>query len=325
MDWTKIKELIQKSKRFALTAHVNPEGDALGAEFALYHHLKSLGKEVHIINNDPTLPIYRFLDPDGVVQVYSEKKHQKLLDSVDVIFILDVSSWDYMGRIAEAVQKSPAVKVCIDHHVRRGKFADIDIINQKACAAGEVVYDLLKELNGTMDVPTATALYASILTDTGVFRFGNTSPKSHLIAAELLKVGINHDQIYDALFENNSWSKVKLLEICLSDIHSEAGGKIAWILVTEEMLKKSRAGWSDAEGLIDVVRTIAGVAVSIIFREAEGGKVKVHLRSKGSIDVQQLAVKHGGGGHRMAAGMTLPGPTSRVVPLILANAKKLIN
>lgn len=325
MDWNAVKEIIQKNKRFALTAHVNPEGDALGAEFALYHYLRHLGKEAHILSNDAPLPMYRFLDPDGVVQVYDDKKHRKLLADVDVIFILDVSSWDYMGRVADGIRDSKALKVCIDHHVREGKFADIDCIDPRACAAGELVYDLLKSINGKLDAKTATALYASIITDTGVFRFANTSPKSHLIAAELLQTGINHNQIYEALFENTSWAKVKLLDLCLANIKSEADGKIAWILVTDEMLRKSQAGWNDADGLIDVVRTIEGVVLSIIFREFDGGKVKVHLRSKGNIDVQKLAVKHGGGGHRLASGITMDGPAAQVVQTILADAKKLVS
>jgi len=187
-----------------------------------------------------------------------------------------------------------------------------------------LVYDMLQQLNGKMDIPTATALYTAIITDTGVFRFSNTTTKSHLIAADLLKVGIDHDKIYGALYENNSWSKLKLLDMCLSGIKSEADGKIAWVLVTKKMIQESLATWSDADGLIDFVRTIHGVKISLIFREADEDKIKVHFRSKDRIDVEKLAIQFGGGGHKLASGASVEGPSEEVVSRVLAETKKLV-
>lgn len=324
MDWHKVAEIIEKNQRFALTAHMFPDGDALGAEFALYYHLKAKGKEVHIINNQPALPMFHFLDPISVIEVYNEKEHASLLAEMDVIFIVDVSAWDYMGDVGVPVKNSPATKICIDHHVKVGKFADLDFINEKACATGELVYDFLKQVDGKIDIPTATALYTAIITDTGVFRFSNTTTKSHLIAADLLKVGIDHDKIYGALYENSSWEKLKLLDLCFSNIQSESKGKIAWVLVTEKMIQESLATWSDADGLIDFVRTIQGVKISLIFREADENKIKVHFRSKDRIDVEKLAILFGGGGHKLASGASIEGPSEEVVSRVLAETKKLV-
>lgn len=323
-DWKKIADIVDGNRRFALTAHMQPEGDALGAELGLYHHLKTKGKEVKIINNDPTIPIFDFLDPKNEIEVYNEADHKDYLAGADVIFILDVSSWDYMGRLEDPIKTSKALKICIDHHVKKGQFADIDVIDTNACATGELVYDFLKNTNGTFDIPTATAIYTAVMTDTGVFRFPNTTSKSHLIAADLLSVGIDHEKIYESLYENNTWSKLKLLDLCIASIKSEADGKIAWIVVTNEMLQKSNASWNDADALLDIIRTIRGVKVALIFRETESEHVKVHFRSKDNIDVQQLAIHFGGGGHRLASGANIVGRVEEIIPRVLEEAKKLI-
>lgn len=324
MNWTLVQDIIQQNQRFALTAHMFPDGDAVGSEMALYYHLISLGKEVVIVNNQPTYRVHDFLDPDNVIELFDEKKHPEILSQVDVVFILDVSSWDYMGQVGESVKKSSAVKVCIDHHVQEGKFVDVDYIDEKTCATGELVYDLFIANKMPITPEIATALYTAIITDTGVFRFSNTTAKSHLIAADLLTKGVDHTQIYQFLYERASWPQVNLLQHCLARLQTEADGKVAWIHVTEEIVNKAKASWDDSNSLIDFVRTIEGVKISIIFREFSDGTIKVHFRSKDGINVQQLADELGGGGHRVAAGASVQGPADSILPKIIEKAKALL-
>ncbi len=324
MNWKKAKQIIQKNKRFALTAHMYPDGDAIGAEMALYHYLTALGKEVRVINNQPTMSTHTFLDPKGVIELFNESKHPQVLAGVDVIFIVDVSSWDYMGHVGESVKNSSAFKICIDHHVKKGALGDLDFIDETTCATGELVYDMFQQIKAKITIPMATALYTAIITDTGVFRFSNTTARAHLIAADLLEIGIDHNKIYQSLYEANSWPKMHLLKECLSEIRSEEKGKIAWVLITDKMVKKYKATWDDSNNLIDMLRTIEGVKISIIFRELEKGSLKIHFRSKDGIDIQPLAHKLGGGGHRVAAGASVNGAPKKLIPKILAEAKKLL-
>ncbi len=324
MNWSKVNEIIQQNQRFALTAHMFPDGDAVGSEMALYHHLKSLGKEVTVINNQPSYRVHDFLDSDGVIQLFEENKHPQILENVDVIFILDVSTTHYMGRVGQSVKKSKATKICIDHHVRDSEFVDFDYINEGACATGELVYDFFKENDLPISPEIGTSLYTAILTDTGVFRFSNTTSKAHMIAADLLTKGIDHNKIYQNLYERTSWSQLNLLGAGLAKIKSEADGKIVWLHLSDKMLEEAKATWDDTTGFVDVLRTIEGVKVSIIFRELNDGILKIHFRSKDGINIQPLAQELGGGGHKVAAGASIEGDAQKIIPQVLKKAKQLL-
>ncbi|HHL73332.1 MAG TPA: bifunctional oligoribonuclease/PAP phosphatase NrnA, partial [Bacteroidetes bacterium] len=186
-----VRQIIERYNRFVLTTHVNPDGDALGSEMAFARYLQQCGKQVSILNSSPTPETFHFLDPKKMMQQFDARQHIELLTSSDVLFILDISDWKRLRELGELVQTLPIEKVCIDHHLREGRFADVDIIHPQASSTGELLFELFSGLKAKMTVPICEALYTAILTDTGNFRFSNTSPRVMRIAAELMEQGID--------------------------------------------------------------------------------------------------------------------------------------
>lgn len=300
-------KLIKEKQKFIITTHINPDGDGLGSEIAFFHLLKDFGKEVFIINQDPPLKSYSFLGKDGNISVYNRDLHHEIFSSADVILAIDLSSANRLGVIEEELKSNQIYSVCFDHHPPVKKFADLHVVNQNASSIGEMIYDLAKEMGLDITEDIALGIYVSILTDTGSFRYTNTSSKTHEIAAELLKYGIEPNKIYQNIYENNSSKKIVLLGKMINTLQLDEAGKIVWAAITLKALKEAEydLGLGDKEGFIDMLRTLTGIEVAILFYEKEKTVIKVSMRSKGNIDVNQVASKFGGGGHPFAAGITM--------------------
>ena len=323
-ELAKIEKIIADNETFLLTTHHNPDGDALGSEIAMAEYLKSLGKNVHIINNSETPDNYKFLDADNEIFVYDKQQHYQLVSSVDVYIILDISDWARLREIGEIITNSSAPKICIDHHHINYKFADVDIIYEQASSTGELIFEFLNEVNFPIDINTATALYTCILTDTGSFRFSNTTSFTHEVASKMLKAGIKTKEIYSLIYEQNSRSKMALMGEALYNLKYECDGKLAWFVLTKEMFEKHQASNWDTEGFPELPRTIEGVEVSLMFTELNSQKVKISLRSKGKIVINTIAQKFGGGGHSFAAGSVIEKNLEEVVPQVLDEVKRVI-
>ena len=322
-------KVIKEKQNFVITTHINPDGDGLGSEIAFFHLLKNLGKEVSLINQDPPPVTYSFLDKKGDFCVYSRESHHEIFNSADVFLAIDLSSPDRLGAVEEELKNNNIYSVCFDHHPPDKKFADIHVVNEKASSIGEMIYDLAKEmgLNTTKDI--ALGIYVSILTDTGSFKYTNTNSKTHMIAAELLKYGIEPYSIYKNIYENNSYQKILLMGKMLNTFQLDEANKLAWAVVTQKVLKETGFDFSseDKEGFIDILRSLNGIEVVLMFSEKEKDVIKVSLRSKGNIDVNQIAMKFGGGGHPFAAGITLNKaklePTVQKILLETSNSVKV--
>ncbi len=322
-------KVIKENQKFVITTHINPDGDGLGSEIAFFHLLKNLGKEVSLINQDPPPVTYSFLDKKGNFCVYSRESHHEIFKSADVFLAIDLSSPDRLGAVEEELKNNNIYSVCFDHHPPDKKFADIHVVNEKASSIGEMIYDLAKEmgLNTTKDI--ALGIYVSILTDTGSFKYTNTNSKTHMIAAELLKYGIEPYSIYKNIYENNSYQKILLMGKMLNTFQLDEANKLAWAVVTQKVLKETGFDFSseDKEGFIDILRSLNGIEVVLMFSEKEKDVIKVSLRSKGNIDVNQIAMKFGGGGHPFAAGITLNKaklePTVQKILLETSNSVKV--
>jgi len=321
----KIQEIIREKTRFALVTHVNPDGDGIGSQIALHRFLRVLEKESAIINGHPSPVNYLFLDPGHEVQVYESSSHQHLFSQVEAIFILDISIWDRLGRCEPAVKDSQAVKICIDHHISNNKFADINWIDIGASSTGELIYRLITGMGGEIDIGIAEPLYVSIITDTGSFRFSNTSSISHRIAAELIGAGVDPRSIYESIYENSTIGRIKLLGLALSELKVGAGGRIAWMKVTREMMEKTHTKPQECEGFVDYLRLLKNVEVCLFFIELQGGKVKVSLRSRGQVDVNKIAGKFGGGGHQHAAGLFLERSVEQMERDLVTSAEKSLS
>ena len=320
--WKEIKSFIDKGKTFVLTTHINPDGDAIGSEIGMYHFLKSLGKEVHVINSDIIPELYHFLDKDcEIVQKY-EPFHDEIFDRCDVIFVLDISTTERLGKLGERIVGSKAVKICIDHHASNNLKYDIAVIEQTASATGELIYYFLKEIEAEITEDIAQSLYVAIMTDTGSFRFSNSTSDAHYVTSELIKCGINNRIIYEYVYENNPPRKVHLFAKTLSTLDIVHNGMIASMELTQKMLKETKTTKEDAEGFVDYLNTIKGVKLSLLFYEVNVTTTKVSLRSKGEVDVDKLAGEFGGGGHIHSAGIFYPGGKLKDVKKMIINRAK---
>ncbi|NOY76426.1 MAG: bifunctional oligoribonuclease/PAP phosphatase NrnA [Calditrichaeota bacterium] len=326
MDSTRIerlRQLIATHHHFVLTTHVNPDGDGLGSEMAFYYYLKGLGKTVFIWNHNPLPKNYTFLDPNGVMEVFSAKRHRERLKEIEVVFILDISDWYRLKEFGKWLSRHPLPIVCVDHHPDGERFSALDFIMTEASSTGEIVYDILKALRAPVTKPMAEALYTAVLTDTGSFRFNNTTPKAHQMAAEFLKQGVNFRSIYENVYEKESPEKIKLLGMALQQLNFEYGRKLAWFKITREMLRKVGLNPEETDGFSDFPRRIDGVEVSLMFVEVSEKRTKVSFRSKGNIVINGLAQDVGGGGHQFASGAIVKKPIDETIPLILEKAGKL--
>ena len=203
--WSQVIELIKQHKHFLLTAHTNPDLDAIGSELALDYCLRQMGKECVILNSDAAPPTTRFIDPENRVRVFRSRRDGKWVARAELVFLLDVSGgWSRVGRISDTLASNGATVVRIDHHSDPVSFADVEIVDEDAAATGEMIYHLIQELGGTLSVGAAEALYAAILTDTGSFRYPKTSPDTHRIVADLLQRGVNPTRIYRQVIRTES-------------------------------------------------------------------------------------------------------------------------
>lgn len=323
--WQEVVSLVKNNHSFVISSHINPDCDALGSELALAEHLRNLGKKVTIVNSDSVPEIYRFLDPHGIIKRYSSKKHASVIKKADVIFVLDASGgWERLGTVGKVLEPAEAVKICIDHHPDATDFVDVAVVDTDAAATAELIYRLLLTMNGSLSKNMAEALYAAILTDTGSFRFPKTSVQTHRITADLLAAGVDPLHIYSQIYEQYSLGTVQLRGHVLETIKIAAKGQIAYYGLTQSTLKSYGVKTSDLDGFASLGQQIKGVRVVIFCTEASKGRIKISLRSDGTIAINQLAAEYKGGGHASAAGALVPGKLDDITQGLLEKVKQLL-
>jgi bifunctional oligoribonuclease and PAP phosphatase NrnA len=301
--------LLRKHERFVLTTHVNPDGDGLGSEVALALSLRLSGKTADILNHSPTPAVYDFLDPERAIRPYDPSRDAPLLAKADVIIIMDTNHPDRLRSMQKDVLASPAVKICIDHHLEPAPFADHYIIDDDATSTGEIVYHLLNSFLGDRLPPAvAEALYTAIMTDTGSFRYPRVDAETHEIIAHLLRCGADPVKIYSLVYERWTNGRIHLLGEMLAHIKLASGGKIAHVAVSRRMLEKTLTVEEDTDNFTSYLMSIEGVSAGILFLELPRG-VKISFRSRGDIPINELAKEFGGNGHKNAAGARLEDAT----------------
>ena len=322
--WERIVDVINGGKKFIITTHLFSEGDAIGSELALKRFLCDLNKEAVIVNNEKLPPVYSCFDPDKDVKFLRSKDVNINLDDFDAIFMVDVADWGQLGDFADMIKASQITKVCIDHHPTNSGYADINVIDKGASSAGELIYDLIIHMNGELTLELATPLYLSIATDTGWFKFSNTSAKAFKACSALIEAGVKSQIIYEKLYHNKHASYLKLLNLMLGALSSECDGQLVWTKMTKKMIKSSGVEFVDTDVMIDLIRAVNEVEVVVIFRELGERKTKVSFRSKHTIDVSKLASDFGGGGHVRAAGASLEEPIDTVIGDVISAASELL-
>jgi nanoRNase/pAp phosphatase (c-di-AMP/oligoRNAs hydrolase) len=317
--WQEIIKTVEAYDSFLITSHINPDGDALGSEAALKFWLEELGKTALIVNSSPTPDNLAFLDPDGEIHTYKKGDEKELFAHIDAVFVLDVNNWEHLGAFGKALRRDNHPRVCIDHHVEGDDdFADVIISDTSYASTGMMIYELIQEAGGDITRAIADAVYTTIITDTGTFRFSNTDARTFRVAAELCERGVDPYASYRRVFANKTWGTGRLLGPVLGSVQSAADGRLAWIEATLKVFSEARATYDDGDGFIDLVRAIKGVELVLFFKEIPGGKVKVSLRSNGRVDAYAVAFGFGGGGHRMAAGMKVDGPMADAVNTVVS-------
>jgi phosphoesterase RecJ-like protein len=317
---SKLLNLIKKSDSFIISGHINPEGDSLGSCLALALGLKKLGKSVSVLSRDPVPETLQFLPSSRLV------KHSPPKKKVDLLIIVDCNELSRTG-----LKDFNATNIAIiDHHILPSSAPDLEFhkniaashIDPDSAAAGVLVYKVLNGLKVPMDKNIATNLYTAILTDTGGFRYGNSSAESLLIASHLVEAGASPWSISKELYENTPFKSMKLLGHSLSTLERKDG--IAWININRNMFQKTGTTAEDCEDFVDFPRKVRGIEVAIFFRQDSKITFKLSLRSKGKVNVQKIAKSFGGGGHAAAAGCSVKGTFKEVQTKVFRAVRKAI-
>ncbi len=286
-------ELLKAAKKLVIISHVSPDGDTLGSSLALMHALRMLGKEVIMNVDDDISTVYSFLP--GIAE-YRRFAPGESVDA-DLLVIVDASSADRAGNAIDVV-KSPAV-LNIDHHKTNTRFADYLYLDSDAAATAEIIYSLLLEMGIKLTSDIAICIYEGIYTDTGSFKYSNTTSNTLRIAADLLKYGVNPSLISDNM-ELKSRSQVEMLRKVLETLTFLKDGKIAYIEIPLELYDHN----VETDAFISYPRYVEGVEVALLFKQVEENLTRVSFRSK-EIDVAKIALSFGGGGHKKAAGCSV--------------------
>ena len=314
----RIVEEIKAAKEMIILPHVYADGDALGSCLALGLALKKTDKRVTIYLGEEIPYIYDFLPGRELTAVYPQP-----VGKFDLAVAVDTGDLERLGSRLEAFS-SGKVTVNMDHHGTNTEFAQLNYVDSQASASGEIIYRLIGLLGIPMDAEIATCLYTAISTDTGGFRFSNTTPETHRITAELVEKGALVSDISQRVFETTSLQKVMLMGAAIQSLELFDSGKIAFITIGDETMKNTDAREEDCDGIVNIGRNIRGVEVAVMLRRRENGEVKVNLRSKNYVDVSAVAARNSGGGHKRAAGCTMSGSLEDVKEALLREIRGVL-
>jgi phosphoesterase RecJ-like protein len=314
-----LRDSLLDAERIALTTHVNADGDGTGSQGAVAAWLTRSGRTVCIANPTPFPATFRHLieDPAWIVDTATEAGAEALR-SAQLLLVLDTGEPARIGRIATIFRGRP--HAVLDHHLpSENGFEGVIVQDDSACATGELVYDLLLRAGFPRPWPPTIceALYTAILTDTGSFRFSNTSPRAHGIAADLLAQGVDPEAVYRRIHGNVPLARVRLLRHALDHLETDDTMPITWIGIERGIMEELGTTTDDLEGILEHARSVQGTEVALLFREMLDGSTKVSLRSTGRANVNAIARLFGGGGHEKASGALIGQPMHEVRPRVL--------
>lgn len=293
-----IRHQILISDEILITGHSNPDGDSIGALLSLGLGLESIGKKVHMVCHDQIPKRYRHLP--GISRIEKNSNH-----SIDLAIAVDCGSKEMIGQAYELFKKAKTI-LEIDHHRSRIPFGDISFVDPDASSAGELIYELLIDLDIPVTIDIAQNILTSILVETNSFRLPGIRPHTFELCADLLRTGVNFLKIAESVYWVTSKETAILSGICLARCKFAAEGQIAWSIINQKDFKKAGATEADADPITEEIRSIQGVKIAILIREKNRKLLRISFRSKEGIDVASIAEKFGGGGHNSAAGCIIP-------------------
>lgn len=311
------------ARTVALSTHINADGDGCGSEAALALLLAQKGIDVGIVNPTPWPTMFDYL-LRGVRN--DSPRRAAALEGVDQLVVLDISDVGRLGVLAEAVRALSPAPLVIDHHQPGDEPpGPVRLADTSACATGELVFDLAVALGLEITAHVATALYTAILTDTGGFRFSNTSARCLAIASYLVSLGVEPEAMYRRIYASSSIGRIRLLGEALRTLDVDSAAGIASIEIDAGALARHNVIPEDLDGMAEYPRSILGTRLALFFRDLGHGKVKVSLRSIGDVDANAIARTFGGGGHAKAAGALIEGTLPEVKAKVLEAARKLLS
>lgn len=299
--FSEIEKILSENNFFIITAHETPDGDAIGSESAMKLALDSLNKKSIIINADQMAHKYDFLDPEGHITVNNEITIPKNLNKYTLL-ILDTNDVKNIGSVATSILPFVKQFFIIDHHESNDEIMNNSLIESNASSTCEILYDLFSDMNIIFDLPLAQSIFVGIVYDTGSFIYPKTTAKTFDIAHKLVLKGVNPNKVYSKIYESNSISALKLQSKVLGSLNLYYNQQVAVQVMTKEDLLECDAMYEESDTLINIPLKSETVKVSVFFKENKDGLLRCSMRSKGNIDVSDIAQYYEGGGHRTAAG-----------------------
>ncbi|MBI1952965.1 MAG: bifunctional oligoribonuclease/PAP phosphatase NrnA [Candidatus Omnitrophica bacterium] len=314
-----VVKAIRANRRFLISSHVNPEGDALGSALALASLLKRLGKEARLAQEGGIPEAFSFFP--RLAQVIDRPPRR---NRVDCAMTVDVPVLGRLGSMEPVVCRAPLL-ICIDHHVSNQRFGHINWVDPKAAATGEMIYRLYEAFHLKPTKEEAECMYVSIVTDTGSFRYINTTHGVLGIAASLVARGVSPLKVSQALYEAHSLADIRFLGRVLSEVQHTPDNRIVWLELSRPVLLALKPSEEVLDELVNFPRSVRTAEVAMVLRDAFGnGTIRVNLRSKGRINVDLIARHFGGGGHPLASGCTIPGTLAQVRAGLLARIRQAL-
>jgi bifunctional oligoribonuclease and PAP phosphatase NrnA len=307
----------------AISTHINADGDGCGSETALARLLQRLGMTVKIVNPTPWPETFRFLLGEDVTDATADGP--SALRNVDLLVVLDIADVKRLGTLADTVRGLKIPKIVIDHHIPSDEPPSDNILADiTACATGELIYDVAVTLGLDITPEIASALYVAVLTDTGGFRFSNTSARCLAVASQLLAAGVEPEEMYRRLYASSPVGRLHLLRDALATLEVDPAYGISWISVEAGAAEEYGLKSEDLEGIAEHPRSVGGTRLAVFFRDLGHGKIKISFRSTGAVNVNDFARQFGGGGHARAAGALIPGTLEEVRHDVIAAAREFL-
>src|SRR5690606_29604877 len=306
-NFEELKELLSQPKKIVILPHRNPDGDAIGSTLAMSHYLTKLGHECEIIAPNDFPKFLKWMEGAKKISIaeYNPAKSRILIEKAELIFILDFNNISRIDEVGDWLQRSTVPKVMIDHHQEPEQF-DFMYSDVSIPATCQMIYNFIKKMGDLdlIDKTIAECIYTGIMTDTGNFRFRNTSSTTHRVVAELLDSGIEIDKIYNNVFDTQSPNRLKLLGLALDSLESFPEHRACCMHLTRDQQLEYGSQKGDTEGFVNYGLGINDFVFSVIFIEDQQNDfIKISFRSKGNFDVNTFARQHfNGGGHINAAG-----------------------
>lgn len=319
MPFERFRAFFDAHTDFVVASHVDPDGDAIGSALAIAWALRDMGRGAIVVNESPVPETLRFLPGADTI-----RRPDAIRGPVDALLVLDCSSLERLGPGVAKLAGPKTAIACVDHHVGNAGFGEPRMVVPEASSTAELVHDLLEANHAPLTTEIAQCLYTGLASDTGAFRFQNTTPKSLRLAARLVDHGAKPAVVSDWLYGKKSAGSLRVLGLALASLESRANGALSALTVSRAMFDRAEATPEDADGIVQYAKSLQGARVGVLFQEVGPGQIRLSLRSDGSVDMNEFAGRFGGGGHRVAAGAKVTGELTAVREQVLDALERVL-